>query len=47
MKSALQVYAMKVVDKASVERYHSMHNIAIELEVLRRLDSLSRTRDAS
>jgi len=31
-----QVYAMKVVDKASVERYRSMDNIATELAVLRR-----------
>jgi len=30
------VYAMKVVDKASVERYRSMDNIATELSVLRR-----------
>ena len=31
-----EVYAMKVVDKASVERYRSMDNIATELSVLRR-----------
>ena len=30
------VYAMKVVDKASIERYRSMDNIAIELQILRR-----------
>ena len=30
-----QIYAMKVVDKASVERYRSMENIAIELSILR------------
>jgi serine/threonine protein kinase len=29
------VYAMKVVDKASIERYRSMDNIAIELSILR------------
>jgi len=31
-----EVYAMKVVDKASVERYRSMGNIATELAVLKR-----------
>ena len=30
-----QIYAMKVVDKASIERYRSMENIAIELSILR------------
>ena len=30
-----QIYAMKVVDKASIERHRSMDNIAIELQVLR------------
>lgn len=29
------VYAMKVVDKASIERYRSMDNIATELSILR------------
>ena len=29
------IYAMKVVDKASIERHRSMDNIAIELQVLR------------
>jgi len=31
-----EIYAMKVVDKASIERYRSMDNIATELSVLRR-----------
>jgi len=30
-----QIYAMKVVDKASIERYRSMENIANELMILR------------
>jgi len=30
-----QIYAMKVVDKASIERYRSMENITTELSILR------------